>query len=97
MLTSIVFLYAISRHKLFLIVTVAEHEKEENGRSDKAKPRIPGVGCYLIEAKRPDEAYRMFTEGIDKGAMGVLISRMHTDAAKEKYGLVKTPIIWLAS
>ena len=97
LLTSIVFLYAILRHKLFLIAPVAEDKKEGNRRLDKAKLRIAGRGCYLIEGKRSDEAYRMFMEDVGKGAEGLLLSRMHPDAIKETYGLVKTPIIWLAS
>jgi len=97
LLTSVVFLYAVMKHKLFLLAPVAEEPKEENGRPGKSKSDIAGPGCYLIEVKRPDEAYRMFMEDVDRGAKGLLISRTHPDAAKEKYGLVKTPIIWLAS
>ncbi len=96
LLTSIVFLYAILRHKLFLIAPVVEDKKEGNGRSSKAELRIADRGCYLIEGKRSDEAYRMFMEDVGEGAEGLLLSRMHPDAIKETYGLVKTPIIWLA-
>ncbi|MDD1767336.1 MAG: DUF835 domain-containing protein [Methanomassiliicoccales archaeon] len=97
LLTSIVFLYAISKHKLFLVSPVAEVGRDRKGRPDKPPSNIIGPGCYLIEMKRPDEAYRMFVGQVERGAKGLLISRTHPDAAKEKYGLVKTPIIWLAS
>ncbi len=97
LLTSIVFLYAISKHKLFLVSPVAEEGKDGKVAAERMTTTGIGPGCYLIEMKRPGEAYRMFVEQVERGAKGLLISRTHPDAVKESYGLVKTPIIWLAS
>ncbi len=98
LVTSVVFLYAILRHKLFIIEPVSEERKAGPGpREGKDRVEISKGGSYLIESKRPDPAYAVFTSEVGKGSKGLLISRTHPDTIKERYGLVKTPIVWLAS
>ena len=95
--TMAAFLYVIFRHRLFLVSPVEDKEvialnitmAEENGVKEGC--------CYLIEGKKSDEAYRLLLQEIARGAQALVISRTHPDIVREQYGLVKTPLIWLAS
>jgi hypothetical protein len=95
--TMAAFLYVIFRHRLFLISPAEDKEvialnitmAEENGVKEGC--------CYLIEGKKSDEAYRLLLQEIAGGAQALIISRTHPDIVREQYGLVKTPLIWLAS
>jgi len=56
---------------------------------------VPGR-CNLVKSKKVDLSYRMFVSEIAAGNKGLLITRVHPDQIRERYGLVKTPILWLS-
>ena len=94
--TLVTFLFVIMKHRLFLVSPVEEHEIS----LDIGITNGGGVGegcCYLLEGKKSDEAYRILLQEMAEGAHALVITRTHPDIIREQYGLVKTPIIWLAS
>ena len=52
--------------------------------------------CDLLKSKRVDLSYRMFVAEVAAGNTGLLITRVHPEQIRERYGLVKTPILWLS-
>lgn len=56
---------------------------------------VPGR-CDLVKSKKVDLSYRMFVSEIAAGNKGLLITRVHPDQIRERYGLIKTPILWLS-
>lgn len=51
---------------------------------------------YLIEEERPEKAYDMFTDLVKHGFKGFGVCRMHPQKVRERYGLEKTPVMWLS-
>lgn len=97
LVSSFIFAYGVMRHDLFLISPAFEEGLHLPTQGDSLAAEVEGGSCLLIEGKDPEEAYGPFLEELSKGAHGLLISRTHPDQVRERYGLVKTPIIWLAS
>lgn len=98
LITVILFAYGISRFKMFVINPVVEERLFENdsiGTPSTRKKNLPS--CLLVEERKPDRAYSLFMNELSEGAQGLVISRSHPDAVREKYRLERTPIIWLAN
>lgn len=93
--TGLVFAVAVLRHKLFIVEPVEESISPDLDRIPAVK--VEGGHCDLVVGKRPDLAYRIFVSEVASGGHGLLISRIHPDQVRERYGLVKTPVIWLSS
>jgi DNA-binding response OmpR family regulator len=51
---------------------------------------------YLVEEERAEKAFDIFKDYVQHNVPGLCITRQHLDAVREKYGLVKTPILWLS-
>ncbi|MBM4237430.1 MAG: DUF835 domain-containing protein, partial [Euryarchaeota archaeon] len=96
LVTVVAFTLAIVRYKLFIIVPVEESALTRL-RKEEAEAEVAPATSHLVEEKTPDAAYGVFLEQIASGSKGLLITRTHPDAVKERHGLVETPIIWLAS
>ncbi|MCQ5375969.1 MAG: DUF835 domain-containing protein [Methanomassiliicoccales archaeon] len=94
------FTFAVIKQKLFIVMPVEERgsiaKKGRTGSRGAIPPLYPGQ-CLLIESKDREIAYSIFLDQIVKGYKGLLISRTYPDAIKERYGIVDTPIIWLAN
>jgi hypothetical protein len=95
LLTGILFFIAVLRLKLFIIEPVKEDKLEPQAGKDPGIKLISGH-CDLIKSKKADLSYRMFVAEVAAGNKGLLITRVHPDQVREKYGLVKTPILWLS-
>jgi hypothetical protein len=52
---------------------------------------------YLIEEETPEKSYDIFTDAVTHGAQGLCITRDFPDLVRKKYGLKKTPILWLSN
>jgi hypothetical protein len=94
LITGLTFTYVVFKHKLFIIEPTQEVKLEVEPKRTRT---LHGGACLLVEGKKSDAAYDMFMNEIAAGSEGILVSRIHPDQLKERYGLVKTPIIWLAS
>jgi len=52
---------------------------------------------YLIKDSRPTRAFDIFMDAVTHGIQGFSICRIHPKKVKGKYGLKKTPILWLST
>jgi len=96
LLTAGIFSYAVLRHKLFIIEPVKEESIGTVAIMDPGVKLSRGH-CDLVEGKKADLSYRIFVAEVAAGNKGLLITRIHPDQVRERYGLVKTPILWLSS
>ncbi len=69
---------------------------EEVEPTKEVNIKLASGRCDLIKSKKVDLSYRMFVSEIAAGSKGLLITRVHPDQVRERYGLVKTPILWLS-
>jgi hypothetical protein len=95
LMTGMLFSVAVLRLKLFIIEPVKEDKLEAQPGRDMGIKLVSGH-CDLIKSKRADLSYRMFVAEVAAGNKGLLITRVHPDQVRERYGLVKTPILWLS-
>jgi len=52
---------------------------------------------YLIKEEVPDRSYEIFRDWVTHGHQGLCITRDFPAKIRKKYGLEKTPIIWLST
>jgi len=52
---------------------------------------------YLIKEEVPDRSYEIFKDWVTHGHQGLCITRDFPAKIRKKYGLEKTPIIWLST
>ncbi len=52
--------------------------------------------CYLVIEKKPEKSFEIFVDLVTHGISGFIVSRESPERVKEKYNLVKTPILWLS-
>jgi len=52
--------------------------------------------AYLILEKTPEKSFEIFVDLVTHGVSGFVISREYPEKIKEKYHLVKTPMLWLS-
>ncbi len=69
----------------------------ENTLSSEMKYHIEPGESYLIESHQPAEAFDIFIDAVTHGMQGFSICRIHPKRVKRKYGLKKTPILWLST
>lgn len=77
--------------------------QREDGLGISRKYDLQPGRCYIVEESPPDLSFDAFVnilstreEACEK-VTGLAISRQHPDLIKQKYGLEKTPIFWLAT
>jgi CheY-like chemotaxis protein len=69
---------------------------KETMKRGKSKYTLEFGRNYLV-ADNVDLAYDVFTDTIMSGIEGLCVTRTLPDKLRKKYGLKKTPIIWLTS
>lgn len=53
-------------------------------------------GCsYIVKEQKADNSFEIFCDQVFHGTKGLCITREHPDVVREKYGLERTPIVWL--
>jgi len=97
LISAAIFAYGVLRHQLFYILPI-----KESGVRSPSSSAINSIDTdenriILIEEKRGEIAYEIFSNEISKGNSGLMITRTHPDIIREKFRLLKTPMIWLAS
>lgn len=98
LITVILFTYGILRFKMFVINPVLEERLLESDSIRTTRIRMKDLPpCILVEERKPDRAFSLFMSELSEGAQGLVISRSHPDAIRERYRLERTPIIWLAN
>lgn len=84
-------LYAILKHKLFII----ELNPEETKRNHQKYVLDRGIS-YSITEERLDQSYEIFTDQLLHDSYGLCFSKFPPDKVRDTYGLERTPIIWVA-
>ncbi|MBC7107396.1 MAG: DUF835 domain-containing protein [Methanomassiliicoccales archaeon] len=100
LIAALLFMFAVIKQKLFIVMPVEERGSiAKKGQTEPGGtiPRLYPGQCLLIESKDREIAYSIFLGQIVKGCKGFLITRTYPDVIKGKYGIVDTPIIWLAN
>ncbi|MBN2517232.1 MAG: DUF835 domain-containing protein [Candidatus Altiarchaeota archaeon] len=70
---------------------------EKQVKITKGKYELEGGFAYLVEEDKADRSLDMFVDAVLHGRHGLAITRMHPKKIREKYGLRKTPIVWLTN
>ena len=95
LVAGLIIAFSVLNFKLF-ILEPSKDEKKVVELPEPIETTLKRGQCEMIESKRSDIAYRMFISSVAGGNQGLMITRVHPDQIKEKYGLVKTPVLWLA-
>ncbi len=83
--------------------TKAKSSQKEDGLAITRKYNLTHGKSYIVEESPPDLSFDAFVnilstpEDACSKVLGLAISRQHPDLIKQKYGLEKTPIYWLAT
>ncbi len=94
LLSAFIFAFEIRSNPRSLCKPV-ETEVESEPTKEMNIKLVPGR-CDLVKSKKVDLSYRMFVSEIAAGNKGLLITRVHPEQIRERYGLIKTPILWLS-
>ncbi len=77
---------------------------EESGLGITRKYSLTRGRCYIVEESPPNISFDAFVnilstpeEGGCGRSVGLAVSRQHPDFIRQKYGLERTPIYWLAT
>lgn len=97
LVTMLIFTFGIMKYKMFIINPVVEENLLIEIPDDKLPETFGLPPCLLVEERRPECSYDLFIRELSEGSQGLVISRSHPDAIREKYRLERTPIIWLAN
>ncbi len=81
--------YAVIEHKLFII----EPSIEEPILVPEKYSLERGTG-YLVKEEKPDKGYEIFYDQITHGGFGLCITKFLPEKVRERYNLIKTPIVW---
>lgn len=82
--------YAILRHKLFIIEPRLEEIEETN-----RKYILERGLSYIIEEEKLDKSYDIFIDQLSHGGFGLCLSKLHPRKVRDTYGLARTPIVWV--
>ncbi len=81
--------YAVIEHKLFIV----EPSIEEPILVPEKYSLERGIG-YLVKEEKPDKGYDVFYDQITHGGFGLCITKFLPEKVRERYNLIKTPIVW---
>ncbi len=82
--------YSIVRHKLFIV----EPSAEESVESEQKYLLKPGCG-YSVKEEELDKSYEIFYDQITHDRSGLSITKLPPEKVRERYRIIKTPIVWL--
>ena len=82
--------YAVLKHKLFILKPSTE---ELMGTPEKYALKM-GLS-YHVNEERPDRGYEIFYDQITHGKSGLCITKLAPGKVRERYKLIKTPVLWL--
>ena len=83
-------------HRLVPNKQYVKPEPEGVEESDQEYDLEMGTG-YLIKEESPERSYLVFKDWVTHGHQGLCITREFPAKVRKKYGLEKTPIIWLST
>jgi CheY-like chemotaxis protein len=69
---------------------------EKAKRTAKRYELRKGFG-YVVKELKPERSFEMFVDQVTHNIQGLCITREHPQTIRKKWGLEKTPIIWLSN
>ncbi|MGD1060297.1 MAG: DUF835 domain-containing protein [Methanomassiliicoccales archaeon] len=69
----------------------------EKARKTAIKYELRKGFGYVVKELKPDKSFEMFTDQVTHNIQGLCITREHPQVIRKKWGLEKTPIIWLSN
>jgi hypothetical protein len=69
-------------------------QKEAESRS-KPKYELLAGACYISRERKSEKAFEIFTDLVTHGLQGLCVSRLKPETVRQRYGLMKTPLVWL--
>jgi two-component system cell cycle response regulator len=69
---------------------------EKVKRTAKRYELRKGFG-YVVKETKPEKSFEIFTDQVTHNIQGLCITREHPGIIRKKWGLEKTPIIWLSN
>ena len=86
---------SIYRHRLFTVVPVSEDRTSIIGAGEEGM--LPTGSYLLFEETRADGMYETLLSQVSNGVEGLIVTRTYPGDLRDKYGLKRTPVIWLCS
>jgi len=91
----LIMVISIYRQRLFSVMPVPEDRTAIKGGKEA---EVLPLGSYILyEESRPDGMYETLLSQISSGVEGLIVTRTYPPDLREKYGLKRTPVIWLSS
>jgi hypothetical protein len=91
----VIIAFAVYRHRLFTIMPVSEDRTSIIGAKEAAV--LPTGSYMLFEETKADGMFEMLLSQISNGVEGLIVTRTYPEDLRNKYGLKRTPVIWLCS
>ncbi len=75
--------------------------KKDKISPGRVVPVVPPVKMeaglsYLLPSEKPDNAFRILTRELRKGASGLIITRLHPEEVKSRFNIGSSPVHWLS-
>ncbi|HXZ23608.1 MAG TPA: DUF835 domain-containing protein [Methanomassiliicoccales archaeon] len=69
----------------------------EKARKTAMKYELRKGFGYVVKELKPEKSFEMFVDQVTHNIQGLCITREHPQVLRKKWGLEKTPIIWLSN
>jgi hypothetical protein len=93
--STVIIALSIYRHRLLSVTPISE---DRNGIKGAKEAAVLPLGSYLLfEETKADGMYESFISQVSNGVEGLIVTRTYPEDLREKYGLKRTPVIWLCS
>jgi uncharacterized membrane protein YhaH (DUF805 family) len=91
----VIIAFSVRRHNLFTVVPVSE---DKTGIIGARSGAVLDAGTSLLfEETKSEGMYETLLSQVSDGVEGLIVTRTYPDDLREKYGLKRTPVIWLSS
>jgi hypothetical protein len=82
--------FAIRKHKLFVIEPVSEVHREKRQRN-----LLPLGMTHFIREEGVDKSYEIFKDQLQPDVFGLCFSKLNPEKVRERYSLKTTPVVWI--
>lgn len=85
---------------LFSLVIFGKRKKGKESTS-RVVPVVPPVKMepglsYLLPAEKPNDAFRILTRELRKGASGLVLTRLHPEEVRMRFNIGSSTVYWLS-
>jgi hypothetical protein len=87
--------FSVRRHSLFTVMPVSE---DRTGIIGAGSGAVLDTGTSLLfEETKADGMFETLLSQVSNGVEGLIVTRTYPEDLREKYGLRRTPVIWLCT